>query len=191
MKNKADEAQQTFLTFLFPYDDLHRHQRRHQAFLFFFFLFFFPSTPNTYNNDWTYTNTELMQRWSNLHKRWTVVATIEPATISTVTTSGEDQMGSMMKTKKKKKWTVAKAKWVLWLRKNKSAWDHQKKEKRIEGNEDQRKERKKKEKWRRKQLLRPSKAVLHVCCSDSGSLHVCLITKMPLKIENKMCCQFP
>ena len=103
MKNRADEAQQTFLTFLFPYDDLHRHQRRHQAFLFFFLSFFFPSTPNTYNNDWTYTNPELMQRWSNLHKRWTVVATIEPATISTVTTSGEDQMGSMMKTKKKKK----------------------------------------------------------------------------------------
>ena len=38
-----------FLTFFFPCNDLHRHQRRHQAFLFFFLSFFFlqPPIPTT------------------------------------------------------------------------------------------------------------------------------------------------
>ena len=67
-----------------------------------------------------------MQRWLDLHKWRTNVATIGPATISTVTTSGEDQMGSVMKNKKKKRKKerkkeriAVKTKWVLWLRKKK------------------------------------------------------------------------
>ena len=67
MKNRADEAQQTFLTFLFPYDDLHRHQRRHQAFLFFFLSFFLSFNP------------QYLQQWLNLHKHRTDAAMIELA----------------------------------------------------------------------------------------------------------------
>ena len=75
-----------------------------------------------------------MQRRLDLHKWRTNVATIGPATISTITTGGKDQMGSVMKNQKKKKKKerkkeriAVKTKWVLWLRrKKKGAWDHQK-----------------------------------------------------------------
>ena len=68
------------------------------------------------------------------------------------------------------------------IKKKKKRLRPSKKEKRIEGSEDQRKERKKKEKWRRKQRL-SIKSNASVCCSDSGSFRVCLITKVLLETE--------
>ena len=176
-----------FLTFLFPCDDLCRNLQRHQA-----FLFFFPSTPNAHNDDRTCSddqtsiNLELMQRRLDLHKSRIDAATIGLAQTTNWCSDDRacddlhrhhrwrrpgfcDEEQKKRKKERKKERIAVKIKCVLWLRrKKKGAWDHQKKEKRIEGSEDQRKERKKKEKWRRKRRLRPSKATPHVCCSDSG-----------------------
>ena len=57
-------------------------------------------------------------------------------------------------------------------------------------------ERKKKMFAEKKAVERPSKAAPHVCCTDSGSMHVGLITKIPLETEfwkmktPKICFQF-
>ena len=83
-----------------------------------------------------------MQRRLDLHKWRTNVATIGPATISTITTGGKDQMGSVMKNQKKKRKKERKncsedqMGSVIKKKKKKGAWDHQKREKRIEGSED-------------------------------------------------------
>ena len=124
---------------------------KHSFFSFFLFFSFNPQYP---------------QRRSDLHKRRIDAATIRFATISTVTTDGEDQMGFVMKNKKKKKKKSSEDQMGSVIKKKK------------------------------KKRLRPSKVAPHVCCSDSRSLRVCLIMKMPLKTEfwnwkHLKCIQFP
>ena len=125
-----------FLTFLFPCDDLCRNLQRHQA-----FLSFFPSTPNTHNDNRTYSddqtsiNLELMQRRLDLHKSRIDATTIGLA--QTTNWCSDDQAcddlhhhhrwrrpngfcDEEQKKKERKKERIAvKTKWVLWLRRKK------------------------------------------------------------------------